>query len=112
MVLFSGRDLAHDRSKIFLVYFKGLLEVSSALLHLVVIGCKAKENLTEGFLDRFIEDNLGNLLKAFGIEKVKDLSLCQVEGRKPSSLKLQTAEESENQFQAEKLSVFQYFEAV
>lgn len=94
------------------VYLKGLLEVSSALLHDMGIGCKAKENLAGGILDRFIEDNWGKLLKAFGIEKVKGISLCQVEGRKPSSLKLLTAEESENQLQAEKLSIFQYFGAV
>lgn len=103
---------AHGRSKIFRVYCKGLLEVSSALSHPLVIGCKAREDLAGGILDRFIEDNLGKWLKAFGIERVKGISLCQVEGRKLSSLKLLTAEDSENHFQAEKCSIFQYFEAV
>lgn len=59
---------------IFFVYLEGLLEVSSALLRDVGIGCKAKENLAGGILDRFIEDNCGKLLKAFGIEKVKGIS--------------------------------------
>lgn len=85
--------------------------MSSALSHPLVIGCKAGENLAGGIPARFIEDNLGKQLKAFGIERVKGISLCQVEGRMLSSLKFLTAEESENQFQAEKLSIFQYFEA-
>lgn len=97
-LLFSGGDLAHGRSKIFHVYFKGPLEVSSSLSHPLVIGCQAKENLAGGTLGRFIEDNLGKRLKAFGIEREEGISLCQVEGRKPSSPQLLTTEESENQF--------------
>lgn len=63
MVLVCGGEVARCRSKIFCFCFKGLLEVSSALSHPLVIGCQdipaAKDNLVGGILDRFIEDNLG-----------------------------------------------------
>lgn len=38
-----------------------------------------------GILGRGVED-MDKLLRAFGSEGVKGISLCQVEGRKPSSL--------------------------
>lgn len=84
--------------RFFMFILRALLEVSSSLSHPLVIGCQAKENLAGGILGRFIEDDLGKRLKAFGIEKVKGISLCQVEGGKPSSPQLLTTEESENQF--------------
>lgn len=89
--------MAHGRSKIFHVYFKG--PSGSVLISFAPSGdwLPGQRKPSGGILGRFIEDNLGKRLKAFGIERVEGISLCQVEGRKPSSPQL-TTEESENQF--------------
>lgn len=51
-----------------------------------------------GFLGRGIED-MDKLLRAFGSEGVKGISLCQVEGGKKAQFsKVTSAEESENYF--------------
>lgn len=41
--------------RFFMLILRALLEVSSALSPPLVIGCKAKENLAEGILDRLLK---------------------------------------------------------